>query len=368
MWTAKLAPFVSTHAQERTEFWRRRSVLVTGAGGFVGSWLAKGLVDAGASLTVILRDEPGLNNFDVLGLPSRSNVVRGSITDMAVVERAINEYDVDTCFHLAAQAIVGPANRSPISTFESNVRGTWVVLEACRQGRLIDRVVVASSDKAYGSQPVLPYTEAMPLLASNPYDASKAAAEIIARSYYTGFGLRLAVTRCANIYGGGDLNFSRLIPGTIRSILLGERPIIRSDGTPIRDYLYIDDAVNAYMLLAERLDQQLVPGEAFNFSGNSPISALDLMKLILDVSESKHVEPDIRGKGRLAGEIDQQYLDSHLAESVLGWAPKVDLRSGLRQAVDWYRDYFPYISGITGQIPRVQPAPSKATTASERSS
>ncbi|GAC1476542.1 MAG: GDP-mannose 4,6-dehydratase [Candidatus Dormibacteraceae bacterium] len=319
-------------------------MLVTGAGGFVGSWLAKGLLDAGASVTVILRDEPGLSNFDLLGLASRANIVRGSITDIAVMERAVNEYEVDTCFHLAAQAIVGAANRAPISTFESNVKGTWVVLEACRTSRLVDRVIVASSDKAYGAQPVLPYTEAMPLLASNPYDASKAAAEMIARSYHAGFGMPLAITRCANIYGGGDLNYSRLIPGTIRSILLGERPIIRSDGTPVRDYVHVDDAVAAYLRLAESLDKPHVAGQAFNFGGNSPISALDLVRLMLEVAEAKGIEPDIQGKGKLAGEIDKQYLDSHLAESVLGWKPKVDMRSGLRRAVTWYRDQLSSVS------------------------
>jgi CDP-glucose 4,6-dehydratase len=245
------------------------------------------------------------------------NVVRGSITDIALVERAVNEYEADTCFHLAAQAIVGAANRAPTSTFESNVRGTWVVLEACRESRLMQRVVIASSDKAYGSQPVLPYTEEMPLLASNPYDASKAAAEMIARSYHTSFGMRLAITRCANIYGGGDLNYSRLIPGTIRSVLLGERPVIRSDGTPVRDYVHVDDAVNAYMLLAERLEEPGVVGEAFNFGGNTPISALDLVRKILELSGARNLEPDIQGKGRLAGEIDQQYLDSHKAEQCL---------------------------------------------------
>jgi CDP-glucose 4,6-dehydratase len=331
------------------ELWRGRSVLITGAGGFVGSWLAKGLVDAGASVTAILRDEPGSSNFDLLGLASRTNVVRGSITDIALVKRAVNEYETDTCFHLAAQAIVGAANRAPISTFESNVAGTWVVLEACRESKLMRRVVVASSDKAYGSQPVLPYTEEMPLLASNPYDASKAAAEIVARSYHAGFDMQLAITRCANIYGGGDLNYSRLIPGTIRSVLLGERPIVRSDGSPVRDYLHVDDAVNAYMLLAERLEAPNVAGEAFNFGGNSPISAIDLVRKILELSGAKHLEPDIQGKGRLAGEIDQQYLDSHKAEKVLGWKPTLDLTSGLRQAIDWYKKASPLAGEVAGR-------------------
>lgn len=354
-------------AEEQTQFWRGRSALVTGAGGFVGSWLVKGLLDAGASVTVVLRDEPGESNFHLLGLAARSNVVWGSIVDQDLMETLINQYEVDTCFHLAAQAIVGAANRDPITTFESNVRGTWIVLDACRESRRVDRVIVASSHKAQGSQPSLPYTEEMPLLASNPYDASKACAEIVARSYHSSFGLRLAVTRCANIYGGGDLNFSRLIPGTIRSILLRERPIIRSDGSPVRDYLYIDDAVNAYMLLAERLDEPLVPGRAFNFGGNSRISALDLVRAILDLSQATDIEPDIQGTSRLAGEMDDQYLDSRLAESVLGWTPSVDLTSGLRQAVGWYRDHLSYISGTAGQVPEVWPASTKARTPSERS-
>ena len=227
-------------------------MLVTGGGGFVGSWLVEALVERGAAVTVILRDEPGLSNFRLLGLASQVNVVQGSITEYALVQRAVNEYDVDTCFHLAAQAIVGAANRSPLSTFESNIRGTWTVLEACRASKLVERVVVASSDKAYGSQPRLPYTEEMSLLGANPYDASKACTDVLAHSYQHTFGLPVAVARCANIYGGGDLNLSRLIPGTIRSVLAGERPLIRSDGTPVRDYLYVHDAVSAYLTLAEQ--------------------------------------------------------------------------------------------------------------------
>jgi len=318
-------------------FWHERSVLVTGGGGFVGSWLVKALVERGAAVTVILRDEPGLSNFRLLGLASQVNVVQGSITECALVERAVNEYDVDACFHLAAQAIVGMANRSPLSTFESNIRGTWTVLDACRVSKLVERVVVASSDKAYGSQPRLPYTEEMPLLGANPYDASKACTDILARSYQHAFGLPVAVARCANIYGGGDLNFSRLIPGTIRSVLAGERPIIRSDGTPVRDYLYVGDAVSAYLTLAEQVERKSVTGEAFNFAANSPISALELVQRILEVCGATHIAPDIRGTGKLANEIDRQYLDSRKAADILGWAPEVSLEEGLRRTVEWYR-------------------------------
>jgi CDP-glucose 4,6-dehydratase len=318
-------------------FWHARNVLVTGAGGFVGSWLVQALVERGASVTVILLDQPGLSNLRLLGLTSQANVVQGSITDYPLVERTFNEYEVDTCFHLAAQAIVGAANRSPLSTFESNIRGTWTVLEACRLSKLVDRVAVASSDKAYGSQPRLPYSEEMPLLGANPYDASKACTDILARSYQQTFGVPVAVARCANIYGGGDFNFSRLIPGTIRSVLAGERPIIRSDGTPVRDYLHVDDAVSAYLALAEQMEREDVCGQAFNFGGNSPISALKLVQLILDVCGASHLAPDIRGAGKLANEIDRQYLDSRKAADVLGWVPRVSLEDGLRRSVEWYR-------------------------------
>jgi CDP-glucose 4,6-dehydratase len=285
----------------------------------------------------VLRDQPGLSNFDLLGLAVRTNVLRGSITNLELVERALNEYEIDTCFHLAAQAIVGAANRSPLSTFESNIKGTWVVLEACRLSRLVERVVVASSDKAYGSQPVLPYTEEMPLLASNPYDASKACADILALSYHTGFGMPLGISRCANVYGGGDLNFSRLIPGTIRSALLRRPPVVRSDGTPVRDYLHVQDAVNAYLVLAERLGDNAVRGQAFNFGTDNPIRAIDLVRVILELCDASDLEPEVRGHGSLAGEIDQQFLDSRKAASVLGWVPAKDIKSGLREAIEWYR-------------------------------
>jgi CDP-glucose 4,6-dehydratase len=319
------------------DYWHEKNVLVTGAGGFVGSWLSQALLERGAAIAVIERDQPSLSNLRRLGLASQVNVVQGSVTDYALVERALNEYEVDTCFHLAAQAIVGAANRSPLSTFESNIRGTWTVLEACRLSGLVERVVVASSDKAYGSQPQLPYSEEMPLLGTNPYDASKACTDILARTFQRTYSVPVAVARCANIYGGGDLNFSRLVPGTIRSILAGERPVIRSDGTPVRDYLHIDDAVSAYLVLAEQMGREDVSGQAFNFGANSPISALDLVQLILNVCGAPHLVPDIRGVGKPANEIDRQYLDSRKAADLLGWGPKVSLEDGLRRTVEWYR-------------------------------
>jgi CDP-glucose 4,6-dehydratase len=322
-----------------SNFWEGRSVFVTGAGGFVASWLAHRLAELGAQVTVVLRDEPMLSNFRVLRLGERLNMVRGSITDEGLVDRILNEYEVDSCFHLAAQAIVGIANRSPISTFESNIKGTWCVLEACRVSKTVERVVVASSDKAYGSQPVLPYTEDMALLGVNPYDASKACTDILARSYQRTFDMPLAIARCANIYGGGDLNFSRLIPGSIRSALAGERPIIRSDGTPVREYLYVDDAVTAYLTLGEHARDKRVCGNAFNFGTDYPISAMDLVRRILMIAGAANLEPDVRGTGRLVGEIDRQYLNSELAQRTLGWRPAIRLEEGLGRTVAWYRNF-----------------------------
>lgn len=339
--------------------WEGRSVLVTGAGGFVGSWLAAALVDRGATVTAILRDEPRTSNFDLLGLGAMVNVVRGSVTDAALVERALNEYEIDTCFHLAAQAIVGAANRSPVSTFESNIRGTWIVLEACRTSPAVDRVVVASSDKAYGSQPELPYREEMPLLGANPYDASKVCTDVLARSYHASFGLPVAVARCANIYGGGDLNFSRLVPGTFRSALLARRPLLRSDGSPVRDYLHVDDAVEAYLALAEGLAGDQVQGGAFNFGTSQPISVREMVRAVLDACGQSGLEPDIRVLGRLDDEIDRQYTDSRRAARLLGWQARVSLQRGLARAADWYRGFL----GV-GQRPSREPGRTAPVAAS----
>lgn len=330
---------VGTASSKLSGFWQGKSVLVTGSGGFVGSWLTQALVERGADVTVILRDQLARSNFQLLGLEKQVNVVRGSIVDFSFVERVFNEYEIGACFHLAAQAIVGAANRSPLSTFESNIKGTWTVLEACRVSRTIERVVVASSDKAYGSQPQLPYDEEMPLLGINPYDVSKVCTDALARSYQQTYDMPLAITRCANIYGGGDLNFSRLIPGTVRSALLGQRPVIRSDGKPVRDYLYVDDAVSSYLTLAEQVHRPEVRGRAFNFGTDRPISAGDLAQQILHVCGRPDLTLDVRGSANLAGEIDRQYLNSSRAKAVLGWTPTVPLDAGLSQTASWYRSY-----------------------------
>lgn len=317
-------------------YWSNRRVLVTGAGGFAGSWLCKALVGAGATVVGIVRDSPGERLLELHGIRDRVDIVHGSIVDYPVVERALNEYEADTCLHLAAQAIVGAANRSPVSTFESNIRGTWNVLEACRVVGSVRSVVVASSDKAYGDQPVLPYTEAMPLNGRYPYDASKVCADVLARSYAATYGMPVAVTRCANIYGGGDFNWSRIIPGTIRALFEGDIPLIRSDGTPERDYLYVDDVVDAYLLLARHAGVEGIRGTGVNFGSGRPVSALELVEKIIEVSGSE-AEPKILGQAK--GEIDRQFLASEHAGEVLGWAPRVTLQEGLQRTWQWYRDY-----------------------------
>jgi CDP-glucose 4,6-dehydratase len=315
--------------------WSGRCALVTGIGGFVGSQLAAELLERGASVVGVLRDSSGLRQLEAVGIAGRIEIVRGSITDPGLVLRALNEYEVDTVFHLAAQALVGVANRSPMSTFESNIAGTWHVLDGTRLAPMVQRVVVASSDKAYGSQPVLPYTESSTLAGIYPYDASKVCTDVLARCYATSFALPVAVLRCANIYGPGDLNWSRLIPGTIRAALTGQNPIIRSDGTPERDYLYIADAVEGYLKAAEQLPEQ--SGAAFNIGTGRGVSVNVLVEEILAAVGTAGLKPRILGEAR--GEIDRQFLASDKANRVLGWSPRVDLIRGLAFTVDWYGNY-----------------------------
>jgi CDP-glucose 4,6-dehydratase len=320
---------------EMNSRWSRRRVLITGIGGFVASGLASALLARGATVVGILRDSSGSRLLRAAGIVDQVEIVSGSITEPGLVLRAVNEYDVDTVFHLAAQALVGVANRSPVSTFESNIAGTWHVLEAARLAPMVERVVVASSDKAYGSQAVLPYTESSTLAGIYPYDASKVCTDVLARCYATSFPLPVAILRCANIYGPGDLNWSRLIPGTIRSALLGQNPIIRSDGTPERDYLYLTDAVDGYLKAAEHLPEQ--SGKAFNIGTGSGVSVAALVEEILAAVGTAYLEPRIIGD--VHGEIDRQYLASDLARHVLGWEPRVDLPEGLRRTVAWYRNF-----------------------------
>ena len=317
--------------------WENLSVLVTGADGFIGSWVAKELVEQGADVFTIVRDIKKQSNLDVLWLRNNINIVHGDLVNFDVCNRVMKEYEIYSCFHIAAQAVVGTANISPLSTFESNIKGTWNILEAARLSRFIKRIVVASSDKAYGIQNKLPYTEESPLLGLYPYDASKACADILARAYFKTYGLPIGVTRNANTYGGADLNFSRLIPGTIRSLLLNQQPIIRSDGTLERDYMYVKDAVNAYLTLASNLHRKDVQGDAFNFGTCKPISVLNIYNKIIKLM-GKKIKPKVLGQAK--NEIDMQYLSTQKAKKILKWQPKYNIDQGLKETVLWYNGFF----------------------------
>ncbi len=319
------------------EFWRDKRVLVTGCAGLLGSWLTKQLSDNGANVIGLIRDRVAQSQLRRSGTFEKIDVVQGDIRDYNLMERAIAEYEIDTIFHLAAQTLVGIANRAPMSTFETNVRGTWVLLEAARRNSTVKRVVVASSDKAYGTHAELPYHEDAPLQGQFPYDVSKSCADLITRSYAHTYGLPAAVTRCANLYGGGDLNWNRLVPGTMRSVLRGERPLVRSDGTMTRDYIYIQDAVLAYLMTAENLDREDVRGQAFNFGADTPISVLDMINCIIKISDNPELEPIILNEAK--NEIQDQYLSSSKGRQVLGWEPQYTLESGLSETMAWYRQF-----------------------------
>ncbi len=316
-------------------WWRDRPVLVTGMTGFVGSAMAARLVGAGARVVGLVRDDVAASHGTWRAFADRVTVVYGDLECGALLERTINEYAIQVVYHLGAQTIVGTANRSPRSTLKANIEGTWNVLEACRGKPHVRAVVVASSDKAYGVHRTLPYREEFPLQPLYPYDVSKACADLLAQCYYHTYHLPVVVTRCANIYGPGDLNVSRIVPETIRSVLQGQRPIIRSDGTPERDYLYVDDAVDLYLLLAEQIEK--TRGEVFNAGQGQPISVRRLVQTILRLAHAQHVRPEVQGTGRLPGEIVRQWLDSRKVQRVVGWAPKVSLETGLRKTIAWHR-------------------------------
>lgn len=321
----------------RIDFWNDKNVFITGCTGFLGSYLAKELVNSGANVTGLVRDRIPRSNLYFGEEYKKINFVYGELEDEALLERAFGEYEIDTVFHVGAQAIVGVANRNPLATFETNVRGTWNVLEAARRSPLIKRVIVASSDKAYGDQEVLPYHEDMPLKGRHPYDVSKSCADLISQAYHKTYGLPVCITRCGNLFGGGDLNFNRIIPQTIRSVLKNEPPVIRSDGTFIRDYFYVEDAVKAYMLLAEKMEELNLQGEAFNFSNEIQLTVLDLVNMILNLMESD-LKPVILNQG--SNEIRHQYLSAQKAREVLNWAPAYTIEQGLKKTIEWYRNFF----------------------------
>lgn len=320
-----------------SSFWRDRPTLVTGATGLVGSWLTRRLREAGADVVCIVRDWVPQSEMVHTGTLSAVKVVRGDICDRDLLERTLGEYEINTVFHLAAQTIVGIANCNPISTFESNIAGTWNILEACRRSPSVKAVVLASSDKAYGDQEQLPYSEETPLEGRHPYDVSKSCADLIAQAYGKTYALPVAITRCGNFYGGGDLNWNRIVPGTIRSVLRGETPVIRSDGQYIRDYFYVEDGAAAYMLLAERLlCNNRWRGQAFNFSNEIQVTVLDLVRRILAQMNSS-LEPDVRNEA--SNEIRHQYLCANRARTELGWAPLFTLDEGLTRTVSWYKEF-----------------------------
>jgi CDP-glucose 4,6-dehydratase len=321
-----------------TRFWVDRPTLVTGATGLVGSWLVKRLVEAGADVLCLVRDWVPQAELVRAGTLDKVKVVRGDVRDQALLERAIAESEIDTVIHLAAQTIVPVAGRNPMSTFETNIAGTWTLLEACRRNASVKQIVLASSDKAYGEQAKLPYDETTPLQGVHPYDVSKSCADLIAHSYAKVYGSPAVVTRCGNFYGGGDLNFSRIIPGTIRSVLRDARPVIRSDGQFVRDYFYVEDGAIAYMTLAEKLaENRSLAGEAFNFSNEYEITVLELVRQVLAHMKSNLV-PDVRNEA--AHEIRRQVLSAAKARRLLDWSPKFDLDEGLKRTIDWYRAYF----------------------------
>ncbi len=320
-----------------SSFWQDRPTLVTGATGLVGGWVVRSLLREGADVVCLIRDWVPECEFVSGGLIQQVKSVRGDVCDQSLLERACGEYEIDTVIHLAAQTLVPVANRNPVATFESNIAGTWALLEACRRSPKVKQIVLASSDKAYGEAEKLPYDESTPLQGRHPYDVSKSCADLIAQSYATTYDLPVAITRCGNFYGPGDLNWNRIVPGTIRSALRGERPIIRSDGTHIRDYFYVEDGAGAYLMLAEKLaaDRSL-RGEAFNFSNETQVTVLDLVQKLLDQMGSRLI-PDVRNEA--SHEIKHQSLSAAKARDRLGWHPLFTLDEGLRRTVPWYCNF-----------------------------
>jgi CDP-glucose 4,6-dehydratase len=333
--TSVSSPGIAIHAPAARRFWRDRRVFVTGATGLIGGWVVKALLQRGADLVVLVRDWVPQSRLISDDDAARVTIVRGDVGEQALLERVLGEYEIASVIHLAAQTTVPIANRNAVSTFETNIAGTWRLLEACRRSPTVKQIVLASSDKAYGASPQLPYLETMPLDPTHPYDVSKACVDLIARTYARTWGVPVAITRCANFFGGGDLNWSRMVPGTIRSLLRDERPIIRSDGTLVRDYIYVEDAVSAYLVLTEKLaEDPKLAGEAFNFSNETRLGVLELVGRIRSLMGTR-LEPVILNEA--SGEIQHQYLDAAKARQVLGWRPIYGLDEGLKRTIAWYR-------------------------------
>lgn len=319
-------------------FWALKNILITGGSGFLGSYIIEKLVPKEANIIAIVRDHLPKSRLFYKDLNEKITIVNGDISDYRLVERTLNEYEIGVVFHLAAQTIVQIANRAPISTFESNIKGSWNIFEASRNIETVERIIVASSDKAYGEKKNLPYNELDSLNAKHPYDLSKAITDLLAQGYYSTYGLPVGITRCGNLYGGGDLNFNRIVPQTIRSILYNQNPEIRSDGTFLRDYFYVEDAADSYIILAENLLEKKLEGQAFNFGTGKPVSVLELVEKILAISGNKTLKPIIKNTAK--GEIKDQYLDCSKAFKTFDWKPAHTLEMGLRKSFEWYKSWF----------------------------
>jgi CDP-glucose 4,6-dehydratase len=321
-----------------SNFWQNRAVFVTGAAGLLGSHLCAALAVRGANIVGLVRDRAAFSPLQNLGVAEKMTLVFGDIRDQSLIERILNNYEIQTVFHLAAQAIVGAANRNPVETFDSNIKGTWTILEAARRTPDSPQVLMASSDKAYGAHDHLPYTEEAPLQGRHPYDVSKSCADLIAQSYAHTYRLPIAIARCGNLFGPADLHWNRLVPGTMRAILENTPPLIRSDGTMTRDYLFVEDGASAYLSLAENLarDENL-RGQAFNFGNNAPLSVLEMVQKIIKIANRDDLEPRILNEA--GNEIPAQYLDSSRAQKMLGWQPRFSLEDGLQKTLGWYRKF-----------------------------
>jgi CDP-glucose 4,6-dehydratase len=317
--------------------WLNKNIFITGCTGLLGSWLTEELINLGANIIGLQRDQVPQARIYREGIIDKITVIPGNLEDYNVIERALNEYEIEVVFHLAAQAIVPIANNNPLSTFESNIRGTWVLLEACRRNKQVKKIIMASSDKAYGDHKILPYKEDMPLQGKNPYDVSKSCADLISQMYFHHYTLPVCVTRCGNLFGGGDLNFNRIVPGTIRSVFYSERPLIRSNGKYVRDYFYVKDAAKAYIHLVEKMDDSTIVGQAFNFGNDTPMTVLEITNEILSLMGCPDLEPIILNQAK--GEILEQYLSAKKAKEILGWKPNFSVRDGLTETIKWYRDY-----------------------------
>ena len=318
-------------------FWEGKKVFITGCNGFIGSWLTYELFKQGADITGLIRDQIIRTNLHLLQLEKKINIVHGDVIDFNCLRRCFAEYDIDTVFHLAAQPIVTVALKDPIGTFKANIEGTWNILEVSRQIN-VQRLIIASSDKAYGTHKELPYDETFPLNGQFPYDVSKTCSDLIAQTYFNTYELPVCITRNANIYGGGDLNFNRIIPETIKSILSGKDPVIRSNGEFIREFFYVKDAVKSYLLVAENLHRKNIMGRAFNFGSTEKIKIIDLVNKIIKLSGNRNIKPIILDE--VKKEITDQYLSCKLAESVFKWKPDYMLEEGLKETYNWYKEYF----------------------------